>query len=75
MQGRPLKEVKVQMLIRGANRNTAVTWGEIKDSHDIPDLVLYLGVARVSLGEVGKMSGGWSIVPWLSWEILGKNFL
>ena len=53
-----MKEDKVQMLIKGADRNTAVTWGEIKDSHDIPDLVFYLGVARVSLGKVGELSGG-----------------
>ena len=79
MQGRPEKEAMVQLLIREANRNTAVTWDEIKDSqitsYDIPDLVLYLGVSKVSLGEVGELSGGWSIVPWLSRKILVKNFL
>ena len=46
-----------------------------KKSHDNLDLRRYLGVARVSLGEIWEVSGGWSIVLWLSGEIFGKNFL
>ena len=44
-------------------------------THDNPDLRLYLGVARLSLGGLGVESGGWSIVPWLARGIPGKNFL
>ena len=46
-----------------------------KNSHDILDLRGYLGVPRVSLGEMVEVSGGWSLVLWLSGKILGKNFL
>ena len=41
----------------------------------MPDLVLYLGVVMVSLGEVVEVSGGWSVAARLSRGALGKNLL
>ena len=43
--------------------------------YDIPDLVLYLGVVIVSLGEMVEVSGGWVVSAWLSGETVGKNLL
>ena len=43
--------------------------------YDIPDLVLYLGVVIVSLGEVVEVSGGWIVSAWLSGDTIGKNLL
>ena len=43
--------------------------------YDIPDLVLYLGVVIVSLGEVVEVSGGWIVAAWLSGENMVKNLL
>ena len=67
-----MKDVKEQQLITRSGRNTAVH--KVRDRHtqviyyDMPDLVLYLRVAMVSLGEVSAVSEGWSVVTWLSRE-------
>ena len=41
----------------------------------MPDLVLYLVVVIVSLGEVVDVSGGWIVSAWLSGDTIGKNLL
>ena len=73
MQGRPMEEDRIQRLIRGKHTGTLqVCEVRPKNSHDILDLRLYLGVARVSLGEIGVVLAVGQYYPGYQVEFLGR---